>query len=967
MAFKIDTKYLHPLEEIVIDPEEALRLGVTPFTAHNLRMPDGTPILEYIYKIHMKIWNLKATAQGTTVLLTWDGETNVDIIIDGDESIETHPNGVNRHTVTLPRGRHTFKLTEWSTLFPLYAEVYVEGTVDERYTQCSVSVKDVGKHSFNIVNSQCGNLWVEIAGANAVALKSPHPVTGLDPDTDYILVFKNKQGEIVRTLTVRTDGMSSAEKALLNGLPPKILTLGNIAVDDTMSIGDLVGTFTYSDGGLPITFVGLLGAMSKYLTATVDGNIYISDMPTAPVAGSWTVVLEVANAKGADTASLGLVFSSDTPSFTDNFMIDISETTPIGTVLGTIAIDDKGQPPITITLPAELEYYLAIDVAGVITLEQIADFEALPATFTALGASKKAMDNSTITVTNAIASKTGSISMRVQDDIADNPPIWDAATPAIYSLNENLPAGTNIVNLNNYLNPDGTTFVLSDNANFQVVGGVLQSKVPFDYENIQSYTLTVTPDNAGRVGVAKTFIVKVLDVADIPPSYTVATATPSVAEMSAIGTVVGTYPADAGSAPITYTVSDNVNFAVDATGKVTTKTVFDFEATNSYTVVVTATNTISSATKTLTVSVTDIATDKPVFASGTYTFSIAENNAVGANIGSVSATGTDPSAITYTISDTTRFSINSGTGQITANAVYDYETTPSYGATVTATNSAGSSTSSVTVNITDVADLPPKYNNATNADTFYENNLVPMTVADATADSGTAPITYTLSGADASKFVLNTGMLDINEKMDFETKNTYTVTVTATNAYGSDTQTHTFTVANAAEKPIWASATDTASFQENNTVGSTVGTYTASKPAGNSSNITYSLGNATAILAIDSVTGVLTTKKSFDYETDATSFVVGIDATNSEGTSTLSLTVNITDMAVEIVPPTVGDIALDFILDAQATDEVAYILPIADTGGAAVTLFELDDSIPSTQYSTSYAAKIVHLGQQLIM
>ena len=955
--FKIDDKYLHPLEEIVVDPEEALRLGVKPFTAHNLRMPNGTPVLDYINKIHMKIWNLRAVAEGTTVVLTWEGETNVDIIIDNEVKYphNIHPNGINRHTVTLPRGRHTFKLTEWSTLHPLYAEVFVEGAVDERYSDCSISVKEVGKHSFILSGHNCGDLWVTVNGS-VHKLTSNLPITGLDPDTDYPMTFTNKAGETVKNITARTDGMSLLEKAYELGKAPVITQTTNIAVDDTMAVGDLVGTFKYNDGGLPITFVGLLGQMAEYLNATIDGNIYIKKMPVGATPGSWTLVLEVANGKGADTAGVGLVFSSETPTFTDNLIIDISETTPVGTVLGNIAIDDKGKPPITITLPAELDYYLDISDAGVVTLANIADYEALSAGFNVLSPTKKEYKEGTITVTNAVASRAGKITMRVSDDIADNPPAWLATTPSTIEVEENKPVGTVLIaDLNTYLNPDATTYTLSDTVNFQIVGNALQTNAVFDYETTQSYTVTITPDNAGRVGIAKTILVKVKDMPDIAPTYTVATATESMAENNVVGTEIGTYTANTGTAPITYTIDDTTNFNIDSTGKVTAKVVYDFETKNSYTFVVTATNGFGSATKTVTLSITDISTDKPVFGSASYTATIAENNAIGASIVTTSATSSDPSALVYTISDTTNFNIDSATGAVTAKVVYDYETTNNYSVTVTATNNAGATNVPLTVNITDMPDIAPTYTAGASSSSMLENVAIGTEIGTYTANTGTAPITYTID--DTTNFDIDSSTAKVTTKklFNYETDpHSYSFVVTATNAHGSaDRASHTVALNNVAELPIWASATDTVSFEENNTVGSTVGTYTASKPAGNSRNITYTLMNGTAEFALDSATGVLTTKKAFDYETDPTSYNLGIRATNSDGSADLTLTVNITDKVVEVVPPTIDPtVKLEGYLGQYAYGSQPFQIPISSDGGATVTAFEVDwNGIQTTDVS----------------
>lgn len=69
------------------------------------------------------------------------------------------------------------------------------------------------------------------------------------------------------------------------------------------------------------------------------------------------------------------------------------------------------------------------------------------------------------------------------------------------------------------------------------------------------------------------------------------------------------------------------------------------------------------------------------------------------------------------------------------------------------------------------------------------------------ATSGTAPITYTLSGADAGSLSINssTAVVTFNTAPDFETKTTYAFTVTATNGEGSDAQNVVLNIQNVVE------------------------------------------------------------------------------------------------------------------------------------------------------------------------
>ena len=102
-------------------------------------------------------------------------------------------------------------------------------------------------------------------------------------------------------------------------------------------------------------------------------------------------------------------------------------------------------------------------------------------------------------------------------------------------------------------------------------------------------------------------------------------------------------------------------------------------------------------------------------AQSTYSFSVAENAAVNAVVGRVSAT--DPDATdTLTFSITAgnaagKFAVGTGTTStpVTVAAALDYETTKSYTLTLSVSDgNGGTATTSVSISVTDVADtLPP--------------------------------------------------------------------------------------------------------------------------------------------------------------------------------------------------------------------------------------------------------------------
>ncbi len=101
----------------------------------------------------------------------------------------------------------------------------------------------------------------------------------------------------------------------------------------------------------------------------------------------------------------------------------------------------------------------------------------------------------------------------------------------------------------------------------------------------------------------------------------------------------------------------------------------------------------------------------PAFAAASYAFSIAEDAAVRAAAGTVSAKDPDGDAVTYSITggnDAGKFAIDASTGRIKVAGELDYETVSAYTLTVTAADGKGGTTT-VTVNVavTDVVETPP--------------------------------------------------------------------------------------------------------------------------------------------------------------------------------------------------------------------------------------------------------------------
>ena len=203
---------------------------------------------------------------------------------------------------------------------------------------------------------------------------------------------------------------------------------------------------------------------------------------------------------------------------------------------------------------------------------------------------------------------------------------------------------------------------------------------------------------------------------------------------------------------------------------------------------------------------------------------VPENTAAGQNIGATGPTvdATDPNMdnLTYALGGTDRasFSIDRGTGQLMTKAALNKEVKDTYMVTVTATDPSGlSDTINVTIKVTNV-DEDPEITRAPDANVAPEfaSAMITRTVAEITVagenignpvaadDVNGDALTYTLGGADAESFDIDrtTGQLRTKAALNHETKNAYSVTVTASDSGGlSDSIDVTITVTNVNEAP----------------------------------------------------------------------------------------------------------------------------------------------------------------------
>ena len=433
-----------------------------------------------------------------------------------------------------------------------------------------------------------------------------------------------------------------------------------------------------------------------------------------------------------------------------------------------------------------------------------------------------------------------------------------------------------------------------------------------------------------KVMTSEDLPVEVLPSLNSPPIFTDgATTTRTVAENTVTNANIGTAIAatDKNKDKLTYTLSgtDAATFAVgSATGQIKTKVALDYETKNRYSVTLTASDGKLTDTISVTINVSDV-NEAPTFTGGdSTTRKIAENTPAGQNIGAViTATDPDDDTLTYTLGGTNAsdFSLNPKTGQIKTKVALNYERKKTYSVTLTVSDGNLTDAITVTINVTDVAERATKQvtevkTTPNNAPVFTEGSTTSRSVPENTSsgvDIGTAvsatdadgnTLTYTLSGTDANAFTIDktTGQLRTKAALDYETKTSYTFTVSVSDGNGgSDSISATINVTDVNETPannapeFTEGTSVTRSVAENTTSGANIGTAVSATDT-DGDMLTYSLGGTDAAsFSIDSTTGQLRTNTALDYETKST-YMVLVTVSDGKLTTTIAVTINITDV-----------------------------------------------------------------------
>ncbi len=318
----------------------------------------------------------------------------------------------------------------------------------------------------------------------------------------------------------------------------------------------------------------------------------------------------------------------------------------------------------------------------------------------------------------------------------------------------------------------------------------------------------------------------------------------------------------------------------------------------------------------------------PMFADESAIRSVEENTPSGEPFGEpVLATDEDNDVLEYGLADTddgSVFGIDSNTGELKTNQPLNYEVKDSYSVSVTVSdNKGGTDKIPVTINVTDANDAPV-FSDTSPTNRSVAENLVSASVGDpvSATDEDDDTLEYSLSGTDADSFSVDSssGQIRTSERLNYESRDTYSVIVTVDdNNGGTANITVNISVTDANDKPVFTEGFFVRrSVAENLAAGATIGDPVLATDE-DGDTLEYSIASSnTDIFGVDSNSAQLSTKALFNHE-ERSSYSVTLSVTdNKGGTNGTFVTVTISD-ANDAPVFTEGETALRAILESAVS------------------------------------------------
>uniref|UniRef100_A0A7N8WPK8 Protocadherin-related 15a n=1 Tax=Mastacembelus armatus TaxID=205130 RepID=A0A7N8WPK8_9TELE len=449
----------------------------------------------------------------------------------------------------------------------------------------------------------------------------------------------------------------------------------------------------------------------------------------------------------------------------------------------------------------------------------------------------------------------------------------------------------------------------------ETIGLLLLGK-PLDRETTDQYRLIVTASdgNPGGTSTATVNIV-VTDVNDNDPVFSLTIPTNFTVQEEQANLFVGQVRAtdsDAGAnGQVRYRIVNYPDlFTISANGSIYTRVPLDRELRSQYDLVVEASDGAVDprrTTLTLSVQITDVDDNSPVFSQQTYVVNVPENSPVGTVILKLSATDADLiSNVTYRIKTESAkqlFSLNAITGELAVLQTLDFENLAAMGMGTSYTFQVeavdqggvmppGQATVTVRITVRDMNDFSPIFSQdlykgmvAPNA----EKGTVITTVFAADKDPPGTPASFVRYRVDQNRSPYSGSIFDVEEKtgriitkvnLNEEPSVTFKLFVIAYDdgePVKSNSTLVEITVLQPSRIPIFTEEEYRfPPVSELAPLGTPVGTIFA---AAINQTIFYSIvaGNELGHFKVNNMTGVISTAKSLDYE-NVTSYILRVQA-----------------------------------------------------------------------------------------
>ncbi|XP_037826241.1 protocadherin-like wing polarity protein stan isoform X1 [Lucilia sericata] len=544
------------------------------------------------------------------------------------------------------------------------------------------------------------------------------------------------------------------------------------------------------------------------------------------------------------------------------------------------------------------------------------------------------------------------IAKRVRRELRNQSPFFEQAL-YVASVLEEQPAGSTVTTVR-ARDPEDSPVVYSmvslldsrSQSLFKVDSrtGVVTTSASLDRElmDVHYFRVVATDDSFPPRSGTTTLQVNVLDCNDHSPTFEAEQFETSIREGATVGSTVITLRAtdqDIGkNAEIEYgieSVTDGTGtlqdqeipiFRIDArSGVIATRTSLDRETSDSYNIVVTASDMASAqserktATASVLVKILDDNDNYPQFSERTYTVQVPEDrwgdDNVVAHIRATDADQGNNAAIRYAIiggNTQSQFAIDSMSGDVSLVKPLDYESVRSYRLVIRAQDGGSPSRSNTTqllVNVLDTNDNAPRFYTSQFQESVLENvpvgyNIIRVQAYD--SDEGAnAEIQYSILERD-DNFPLavdsRTGWIQTIKQLDREEQSRFAFQVIAKDGGippKSASSTVVITVQDVNDNdPVFNPKYYEANVGEDQPPGTPVCTVTATDPD-EDSRLHYEItsGNTRGRFAITSQNGrgLITIAQSLDYKQEKR-FLLTITATDSGGRAdTATVNINITD------------------------------------------------------------------------